>query len=196
MIVTYPTVLYSCYFYTLYNLESCTSPLGMETDKIKDSQITVTSIRPGTTASGEQARLRRNIPDWGAWCFDTSRGLKNTLSSDQYIQVDLLVLTNITGIATQGREYKGGNQVVWRYIVSYSRDGRTWNYYKEEGATANFNGAKVCSFKVVFREYLSSEYTNLCRNLSVSVSSFFYFLPFLNNPFSCLSITKCEFIVG
>ena len=125
----------------------------MENGKIKDSQITVSSVRPGTTASGEQARLRRNIPDWGAWCFDTSKGLKNELSSDQYIQVDLLVLTNITGIATQGREYNGGNQLVWRYIVSYSKDRRTWNYYKEDGASATFAGAKVCPAKIVFREY-------------------------------------------
>ena len=116
----------------------------MESGKINDSQITVSSVRPGTTASGEQARLRRNIPDWGAWCFDTSGGLESELRSDQFIQVDLLSLKNITEIATQGREYNGGTQLVWRYIVSYSRDGRTWNYYKDDGARDTFNGARVC----------------------------------------------------
>ena len=41
----------------------CLSPLGMEDFRIKDSQITTSSVVNGTTAYGWQARLNQNIGD-------------------------------------------------------------------------------------------------------------------------------------
>ena len=126
------------------NLETCTFPLGMEDGRIKDSQIRVSGIRAGTTASGRQARLRKNIPDWGAWCPDTSGGSSSKLSSDQYIQIDLLTETKLTGIATQGREYNGAKGIFRRYVVSSSKDGRKWIHYNQNDGGETFDGAKVC----------------------------------------------------
>ncbi|XP_028416012.1 uncharacterized protein LOC114539568 [Dendronephthya gigantea] len=51
--------------------QRCHRDLGMEDGKIKDSQITYSSVRQGMTASSEQARLHHNVPPWGAWCPDT-----------------------------------------------------------------------------------------------------------------------------
>lgn len=119
----------------------------MEDNGIKNVQIRESSVRHSTTASGWQARLRKNIPKWGAWCPDTSGGLETELSSDQYIQIDLLALKNITRIATQGREYNGGSQFVSKYLVSHSNEGRKWNYYyKHDDPRDTFNNkAKVDS---------------------------------------------------
>ena len=113
----------------------------MEDGRIKNSRIRVSSVRPSTTASGEQARLRKNIPPWGAWCPDTSGA--NKLSADEYIEVDLLAPTKITAIATQGREYNNANQLFRKYILSFSNDGRTWNFYNKDDGSETFNGAKV-----------------------------------------------------
>ncbi len=95
----------------------CISLLGMADRTIKDSQITTSSVQH--TAYGWQARLHQNIPNWGAWCPDVSGGSKTKRNYDQYIQIDLLKLTKITRIATQGREYAGGKEYVKDYKISY-----------------------------------------------------------------------------
>ena len=133
--------------FLITSLGPCTSPLGMEDGRIKDSKIKVSGIRQGTTGYGGQARLNKNIPDWGAWCPDTAGGSRNKLSSDQYIEIDLLALTNFTGIATQGRVYNGAQDYSRRFILSFSKDGITWSHYKEEGARETYNGAKVSVHK-------------------------------------------------
>ena len=118
----------------VYYLE-CISALGMEDRTIKDSQITTSSIR--YTAYGWQARLRQNIPNWGAWCVEISGGSKIKRNYDQYIQIDLLKLTNITRIATQGREHAGGRQYVEDYKISYSNYSHNWIFYREKDQAAN-----------------------------------------------------------
>ena len=119
----------------------CTSSLGMEDGRIKDSQITVSSFLK--TAYGRQARLRQNIPDWGAWCADVRGGQIRGKNYDQYIQIDLLNLTKITGIATQGREYNGGTEKVKDYIISYRKDGGEWHFYQEKSQTVKVNLIKM-----------------------------------------------------
>ena len=119
----------------------CISPLGMTDGRIKDSQINFTSfIR---TAYGGQAHLRQNIPDWGAWCADVSGGKITTRNYDQYILIDLLNLTKITGIATQGREYNGGREWAEDYKLSYRKDDAPWHYYK-----GKYQDAKVHLIKM------------------------------------------------
>ena len=97
---------------------------------IKDSQITTSSFLG--TAYGWQARLRQNIPNWGAWCVDVSGGSQTKKNYYQYIQINLLSLTNITRIATQGREYNGGVEYAKDYKISYSKDSLNWIFYRGE----------------------------------------------------------------
>jgi hypothetical protein len=114
----------------------------MEDGRIKDSQINVTSfIRE---ANGEKARLRQNIPDWGAWCPDkTGAGSIRKGNYDQYILIDLLNLTKITGIATQGREYNGGREKVENYELSYRKDGGQWHFYRGKDQAVKVNLIKM-----------------------------------------------------
>ena len=104
----------------------------MEDGRIKDSQITTSGVARGTTAYGWQARLKRNRAGYGAWCAYVKGGSKPERNYDQYIQIDLLNMKTITGIATQGREYSGGTQYVKNYKISYSKDSRNWIFYKEK----------------------------------------------------------------
>ncbi len=119
----------------VYYLE-CISPLGMADRTIEDSQITTYGVHKRTTAYGWQARLRQNIPLWGAWCADVSGGSKTKRKYDQYIQIDLLKLTNITRIATQGREHAGGTEYVKDYRISYSKDSLNWIFYRGKDQAA------------------------------------------------------------
>jgi hypothetical protein len=119
----------------------CKSSLGMEDGRIKDSQINVTSfIR---TAYGKQARLRRNMPYWGAWCPNMTGMSMREGNYDQYIQIDLLNLTKITRIATQGREYNRGREWAKDYKLSYRKDGAAWHYYQEKDEDAKVNLIKM-----------------------------------------------------
>ena len=53
----------------------------------------------------------------------------NEMNYDQFIRIDLLNLTKITGIATQGREHLKGREYARDYKISYSRDGGVWDFY-------------------------------------------------------------------
>jgi hypothetical protein len=108
---------------------------------IKDSQITVSSFVK--KAYGGQARLRQNIPDWGAWCPNVSGGKIREKTYDQYIQIDLVNLTKITRIATQGREYNRGREWAKDYKLSYRKDGAAWHYYQEKDEDAKVNLIKM-----------------------------------------------------
>ena len=111
----------------------------MQNGRIKDSQITTSSVLKGTAAYGKHARLRKNITQWGAWCPEVSGGSRTERNYDQYIQIDLVNLTIIRAIATQGREYAAGREWVEYYKISYRRDGGVWNYYQGKTQTAKVN---------------------------------------------------------
>ena len=111
--------------------------------RINDSQITTSSVLKTSSGhhppSGWQARLNRNIKSWGAWCPDISRGSETEKNYDQYIQIDLLHLTNITGIATQGRQHGKGTEYVRDYKISYKKDGGKWDFYQEKNQIVKVN---------------------------------------------------------
>jgi hypothetical protein len=114
----------------------------MEDGKIKHSQITASSVI--YKAYGWKARLRQNIADWGAWCPDVSGGEILGKKYDQYIQIDLLNLTKITRIATQGRKYNGGTKEVENYTISYRKDGGDyWHFYPGKDQDAKVNLIKM-----------------------------------------------------
>ena len=115
----------------------------MEDGSIKNSQITTSSVLKDRTPYGWQARLNKNIPHWGAWCPDISGGKKNERNYDQYIQIDLLNLTRITRIATQGRQHSGAVEYSRDYKISYRRDGGVWNFYKGKDQTVKVNSINI-----------------------------------------------------
>ena len=104
----------------------------MEDGRIKDMQITITGRARGTSAVGWQARLNKNIPAYGAWCVYVDEGLPYKKNYDQHIQINLLKLTIIAKIATQGREYANGTEHVEDYKISYSNDSHNWMFYKDQ----------------------------------------------------------------
>ena len=115
---------------------------------MKDSQITAFSIIKGKSPYAWLARLNRNIPFWGAWCPDYTGGKIIGKSYDQYIQIDLVNLTKISGIATQGRSYSGGQQYAKDYKISYRRDGGIWNFYEGNDRTVKVNFIDILNWHV------------------------------------------------
>ena len=98
----------------------------MEDGRIKDSQITTKEAG----ASGQQARLNRNISPDGAWCVDSSRGPQRERNYGQDIKINFMSLTIITGIATQGRSQ--GTEFVKDYKISHCNDDYNWIFYKKK----------------------------------------------------------------
>ncbi|KAM6353490.1 coagulation factor VIII [Alca torda] len=103
--------------FLVYNL-NCRNALGLASGHIADSQI---------TASGQYgqwapylARLD-NTGSINAWSID---------SSNAWIQVDLLHLTIIHGIKTQGARQKFSSLYISQFVVFYSLDGQRWKKYK------------------------------------------------------------------
>ena len=111
----------------------------MEDGRIKDSQITASSVLKDRTPYAWLARLHRNIPGRGGWCPDITGGKKTEKKYDQYIQIDLLNLTKITGIATQGRSLFIGREYAKDYKISYRRDGGIWYFYGGKNQTVKVN---------------------------------------------------------
>ena len=104
----------------------------MENGAILDEQITASSQRNFNHASF-QGRLHFQgiVSKAGSW----SAG-KNDLY--QWLQVDLgSQYTNVTGVATQGRNGFQFNQWVTKYKLTYSDDGVNFQYYREQGQTAD-----------------------------------------------------------
>ena len=103
----------------------CTTPLGMETGLIKDAQITASSELNSNHAA-IQARLnfKAGKGKTGAWSARSN-------DANQWIQVTLGAYTELTGIATQGRN--GASEWVTKYQLQYSDDGVNFDYYKEAG---------------------------------------------------------------
>ena len=106
----------------------------MESRDITDRQISASSELDANHAA-HQGRLhfRETSTKAGSWSVPA----KN-LNSLQWLQVDLNQLTNVTGVATQGRNNTNvwrGNHSQWvtAYKLQFSEDGFTFQYYKEKG---------------------------------------------------------------
>ena len=95
----------------------------MESQAISDAQISASS-QLDENHSARQARLHFKIngDKHGGWS-----ALTNNLN--QWLQVDLDTYTQVTRIATQGRN--GYKEWVTKYRLQYSDDGVTFNLYKE-----------------------------------------------------------------
>ena len=91
----------------------------MESGAIKDGQISASS-KYNNNYGGEKARLWNK----GMW-------LTHILDKNPWLQIDLGGQTKVTAVATQGRISL--SHWVSKYKLQYSNDGRTFNYYMEEG---------------------------------------------------------------
>lgn len=103
----------------------CNTPLGMETGSISDAQISASS-EWNNMVGAERARLNgiKIKGKLGAWRSGNNR-------SGQWLQVDLVKYTTVTGLATQGRS--DSSQWVTKYRMQYSDDGVSFYLYTEPG---------------------------------------------------------------
>ena len=107
--------------FACFIITGCSTPLGMESGEIKDSQITASHwLYKSAHYQAKNARLNSDSPG-GAWC---SEGIHE--ESDQYIEIDLLKNTKVTGIATQGRKML--TEYVESFQILYRRDGDEEQY--------------------------------------------------------------------
>lgn len=110
----------------------CTNPVGMQNGKIKNGQITASSMfnqfHAPWLARLHRAKHGRYIGSWSS----------RHNNHNQWLQVDLGKTMKVTGINTQGRQDL--HQWVTAYYVFYSLDGmyfakvkHWWNYVKVGG---------------------------------------------------------------
>ena len=102
----------------------------MENGAISDRQINASS-QLNSSHAGTQARLhlKANAGKAGSW----SAGINDV---NQWLQIDIRSrYTNVTRVATQGRN--GIYQWVTKYKIQYSIDGVNFQYYREQGKTAD-----------------------------------------------------------
>ncbi|XP_021374153.1 mucin-5AC-like [Mizuhopecten yessoensis] len=105
---------------------ACKEQMGMQNHQIRDDMITASSSRDANSAP-YKARLG------GPTAWTAAIDNKN-----QFVQVDFLQSSLISGLTTQGRP--NIPSYVTSYYVRYSTDGLNWNTYREDGAEKLFNG--------------------------------------------------------
>ncbi|KFQ94834.1 Neuropilin-2, partial [Nipponia nippon] len=100
----------------------CNVPLGMESGRISNMQITASSTYSDGRWTPQQSRLNSDDNGW----------TPNVDSNKEYLQVDLHFLTVLTAIATQGaisRETQNG-YYVRTYKLEVSTNGEDWMMYR------------------------------------------------------------------
>ncbi|CAL8387715.1 unnamed protein product, partial [Gadus morhua 'NCC'] len=100
----------------------CSNPFGMESGRITDDQITASSSFYDDRWLPRQARLNNEDNGWTP-VEDNNK---------EYIQVDLLVLKVLTGIATQGAVSKETQKTyyVTTFKLEVSTNGEDWMVYR------------------------------------------------------------------
>jgi discoidin domain receptor family member 2 len=99
---------------------SCNSPLGMESGKIKGSQLTASSAYDMNSVGPTRARLNSDSAG-GAWCPLSFISQESALH--EFLEVDLLVEHTITEVITQGRFANGqGQEYAEHFKLQYWRE--------------------------------------------------------------------------
>ncbi|XP_074857450.1 neuropilin-2 isoform X2 [Carettochelys insculpta] len=100
----------------------CNVPLGMESGRVSNEQISASSTYSDGRWTPQQSRLNSDDNGW----------TPNVDSNREYLQVDLRFLTILTAIATQGaisRETQNG-YYVRSYKLEVSTNGEDWMMYR------------------------------------------------------------------
>nr|XP_033800575.1 neuropilin-2 isoform X2 [Geotrypetes seraphini] len=110
----------------------CNIPLGMESGRISNEQITASSTYTDGRWTAQQSRLNSDDNGW----------TPNVDSNKEYLQVDLRFLTLLTAIATQGaisRETQTGYYVK-SYKLEVSTNGEDWMIFRHGKNQKIFQG--------------------------------------------------------
>uniref|UniRef100_G1NNF4 Coagulation factor V n=1 Tax=Meleagris gallopavo TaxID=9103 RepID=G1NNF4_MELGA len=106
-------------------VDGCSLPLGMESGKIKNTQITASSVKTSWFSTWEPSLARLNQKGKiNAW-----RAKSN--NNQQWLQIDLLTIKKITAVATQGVKSVSAENFVKTYVILYSNQGSEWKSYTE-----------------------------------------------------------------
>ncbi|KAM9003605.1 coagulation factor V isoform 2-T2 [Sarcophilus harrisii] len=110
-------------------VQGCSTPLGMESGKIQNNQITASSTRKswlGGYWSPFYARLNAQgrVNAWQA----------KSNNNKQWLQIDLLKTKKITAITTQGAKSFSNEMYVMTYAIFYSDRGTDWKPYKDKSS--------------------------------------------------------------
>ncbi|XP_068950841.1 coagulation factor V [Petaurus breviceps papuanus] len=110
-------------------VQGCSTPLGMESQKIENNQITASSTKKswlGGNWSPFYARLNAQgrVNAWQA----------KSNNNKQWLQIDLLKTKKITAIVTQGAKSFSNEMYVMTYAIFYSDHGTEWKPYKDKSS--------------------------------------------------------------
>lgn len=106
--------------------QDCSQPLGMESGKIKNEQITASTF----LKHYEPYEGRLNLKGGRGWYAKYNR-------KTEYLQIDFKRVINITAVATQGKSNVNGMLDVYvkEYKLSLSDNGKNWKEYTENNRT-------------------------------------------------------------
>ncbi|EPQ04593.1 Coagulation factor V [Myotis brandtii] len=110
-------------------INGCSTPLGMESGKIADTQITASSFKKSWWGDyWEPSRARLNAQGRvNAWQAKAN-------NNKQWLQIDLLKIKKITAIVTQGCKSLSSEMYVKSYAVHYSDQGVEWKPYRQKSS--------------------------------------------------------------
>ena len=92
---------------------------------MENHQNTEAQISASSQFNGNLAPTHGRLHFPGAWAA-------NANDPNQWFQIDLRVAANVTFVATQGR-YGDSAQSVTQYKLQYSKDGPSFQVYKQNG---------------------------------------------------------------
>ena len=116
-----------------FNSLECQPALGMESGAILDEQLSASSEYDDSYHGVIKGRLRLpgSSSSVGSWATYFN-------NADQWLQVDLKIQgTKVSAVATQGRDTLTYEHWVTKYKLQHSNDGVNFQYYKEQGHSAD-----------------------------------------------------------
>ncbi|KAF6074438.1 coagulation factor V [Phyllostomus discolor] len=110
-------------------INGCSTPLGVESRKIEDKQITASSFKTSWWGGSWEPSLARlnaqgRVNAWQA----------KANNNRQWLQIDLLKVKKITAIVTQGCKSLSSEMYVKSYTVHYSDGGVDWTPYRQRSS--------------------------------------------------------------
>ncbi|XP_029789209.1 coagulation factor V [Suricata suricatta] len=113
-------------------VNGCSTPLGMESGKIENKQITASSFKKSWWGDyWEPSRARLNAQGRvNAWQAKAN-------NNKQWLQIDLLKIKKITAIVTQGCKSLSSEMFVKSYTIHYSDQGVDWKPYRQKSSMAD-----------------------------------------------------------